>query len=136
MSGREFITVTAPSGTKGSDVPVQLLFPVETPNKTSVVGTYHYDDGVVVTPNPLIRASTPQQIRIQGQNLGAVRSVRLSPPQGNPVDATNVSATATIITCEVLISPTDPVGDWDLHLFDGINATGAVTHFPGALTVR
>src|SRR5215469_9077916 len=43
MSGREFITVTAPLGTRGSDVPVQLVYPVETPNKISVVGTYHYD---------------------------------------------------------------------------------------------
>jgi hypothetical protein len=43
MSGREFITVIAPSGTRGIDVPVQLVFPVETPNKISVVGTYHYD---------------------------------------------------------------------------------------------
>jgi uncharacterized Tic20 family protein len=133
-SGRESRAVTTPAGDKGSDVPVKLVFPVETADKISVVGTYHYDDGVVITPNPLTRASTPQQIRIEGQNLGAVKSVRLSPPQGNPVDATNVSATATVITCEVLIS--DPVGDWDLHLFDGINATGTVTHFPGALTVR
>jgi hypothetical protein len=140
MSGREFITVTAPSGTKGSDVPVQLVFPVETPNKISVVGTYHYDGtppvNVVITPNPLTRASTAQQIRIQGQNLDTVKSVRFSPPQGNPVDATNVSATATVITCDVLIGPTDPAGDWDLHLFDGINATGNVTHFPKALTVQ
>ena len=39
-SGRE---VTAPAGVKGSDVPVKLVFPVETANKISVVGTYHYD---------------------------------------------------------------------------------------------
>jgi uncharacterized Tic20 family protein len=43
MSGREFLEVTAPAGVKGSAVPVQLVFPVETPNKISVVGTYHYD---------------------------------------------------------------------------------------------
>lgn len=42
-SGRESRTVTAPAGTQGSDVPVQLVFPVETSNKISVVGTYHYD---------------------------------------------------------------------------------------------
>ena len=124
-SGRESRAVTAPAGSQGSDVPVKLVFPVETANKISVVGTYHYDDGsVVITPNPLTRASTPQRIRIQGQNLGAVESaVRLSPPQGNPVDATNVSATATVITCDVF-DQRDPVGEWDLQLFDGINATG------------
>jgi uncharacterized Tic20 family protein len=43
MSGREFIVVTAPSGNQGSDVPVRVVFPVETGNKISVVGTYHYD---------------------------------------------------------------------------------------------
>ena len=103
---------------------MQLVFPVETANKISVVGTYRYDApvdrqtsaagatgdaGVTITPNPLTRASTPQQIRIPGQNLDTVKSVRFSPPQGNPVDATNASATATIITCDVLVS--DSVGD-------------------------
>jgi hypothetical protein len=43
MGGREFLEVTAPPGNKGSDVPVQLVFPVETPNKISIVGTFHYD---------------------------------------------------------------------------------------------
>jgi len=42
-SGRESRTVTAPADTPGSDVPVKLVFPVETGNKISVVGTYHYD---------------------------------------------------------------------------------------------
>ena len=150
-SGRESRAVTAPAGSPGSDVPIKLVFPVDTGNKISVIGTYHYDDGsspalaengepgappvnVVITPNPLTRATTPQQIRIGGQNLGAVKSVRLSSPQGNPVHATNVSATANAITCDVLIS--DPVGDWDLHLFDDINATGTVTDFANALTVQ
>jgi hypothetical protein len=43
MSGREFLEVTAPSGNKGTDVPVRLVFPVETANKLSVVGTFHYN---------------------------------------------------------------------------------------------
>jgi uncharacterized Tic20 family protein len=43
MSGREFLEVAAPSGHEGTDVPVQLVFPVETAHKGSVVGTYHYD---------------------------------------------------------------------------------------------
>jgi hypothetical protein len=43
-TGREFRVVTAPAGDKGSDVPVKLVFPVETANKIAVVGTYHYDD--------------------------------------------------------------------------------------------
>jgi len=42
-NGREYREVTAPDGVKGSDVPVKLVFPVETENKISVVGTYHYD---------------------------------------------------------------------------------------------
>ena len=42
-SGRESRAVTPPAGKPGSDVPVKLVFPVETANKTSVVGTYHYD---------------------------------------------------------------------------------------------
>jgi hypothetical protein len=42
-NGREYRQVTAPDGVKGSDVPVKLVFPVETKNKISVVGTYHYD---------------------------------------------------------------------------------------------
>jgi hypothetical protein len=87
-----------------------------------------------ITPNPLTRASTAQRRTIQGQNLDAVKSVRLSPPQGNPVDATNVHASATVITCEVLVS--EPVGDWDLHLFEGISASGTATHFPKALKVQ
>jgi hypothetical protein len=44
-SGRESRAVSAPAGEKGSDVPVKLVFPVETADKISVVGTYHYDDG-------------------------------------------------------------------------------------------
>ena len=87
-----------------------------------------------ITPNPLTRSQAAQRMTIQGQNLDTIKSVRLSPPQGNPIDATNVSASATLITCDVLI--TDPVGDWDLHLFDGISASGAVTHFPKALKVQ
>jgi hypothetical protein len=43
MNGREFREVTAPSGVAGTDVPVQLVFPVESANKISVVGTFHYD---------------------------------------------------------------------------------------------
>ena len=46
MSGREFLEVTAPAGVKGSTAPVQLVFPVETRNKISVVGTYRYDTPV------------------------------------------------------------------------------------------
>jgi uncharacterized Tic20 family protein len=42
-SGRESREVTPPAGNQGSDVPVKLVFPVETANKISVVGTYHYD---------------------------------------------------------------------------------------------
>jgi hypothetical protein len=42
-SGRESRAVTAPDGSQGSDVPVKLVFPVDTENKISVVGTYHYD---------------------------------------------------------------------------------------------
>jgi IPT/TIG domain len=42
-SGRESRAVTAPAGNQGSDVPVKLVFPVETANKIFVVGTYHYD---------------------------------------------------------------------------------------------
>ncbi len=42
-SGRESRAVTAPDGKQGSDVPVKLVFPVETANKISVIGTYHYD---------------------------------------------------------------------------------------------
>jgi IPT/TIG domain len=41
--GRESRIVTAPGGTQGSDVPIKLVFPVETANKIFVVGTYHYD---------------------------------------------------------------------------------------------
>jgi len=150
-SGRESRAVTAPAGDQRSDVPVKLVFPVETKNKVSVVGTYRYDDGssqalaekgergappanVVITPNPLTRSQTPQRITIQGQNLDTVKAVRLSPPQGEAVDATIVSATATVITCDVSIS--DTVGDWDLHLFDDISASGTATDFPKALTVQ
>jgi len=43
MNGREFLEVTAPPGGAGTDVPVQLVFPVESGNKLSVVGTFHYD---------------------------------------------------------------------------------------------
>jgi uncharacterized Tic20 family protein len=46
MSGREFLEVTAPDGITGSTVQVQLVFPVETRNKISVVGTYRYDTPV------------------------------------------------------------------------------------------
>jgi uncharacterized Tic20 family protein len=42
-SGRESRAVTAPAGIQGSDVPVKLVFPVETANKIFVVGTYHYE---------------------------------------------------------------------------------------------
>jgi len=42
-TGREFREVTAPAGTPGSDVPVVLVYPVESKLKTSVIGTYHYD---------------------------------------------------------------------------------------------
>ena len=42
-SGRDSRTVTAPVGNQGSDAPVKLVFPVDTENKISVVGTYHYD---------------------------------------------------------------------------------------------
>ena len=57
MSGREFLEVTAPSGNEGTDVPVQLVFPVETAHKSSVVGSYHYDGssgsaGGGTTPRP------------------------------------------------------------------------------------
>ncbi len=89
-----------------------------------------------ITPNPLTRSQTAQRMTIQGQNLDTVKSVRFSALQGNPVDATNVSATATAITCDVLVSPSDPIGDWDLHLFDGISISGTATHFPKALKVQ
>ena len=46
QSGRESRAVTAPAGKQGSDVPVKLVFPVETADKISVVGTYHYDTPV------------------------------------------------------------------------------------------
>jgi hypothetical protein len=39
----EFREVTAPAGTAGSDVTVELVYPVESKLKTSVIGTYHYD---------------------------------------------------------------------------------------------
>ena len=42
-SGREFRGVTAPTGAAGSDVTVELVYPVESNLKTSVIGTYHYD---------------------------------------------------------------------------------------------
>jgi len=42
-SGREFREVTAPGGAAGSDVTVQLVYPVESKLKTSVIGTYRYD---------------------------------------------------------------------------------------------
>ena len=45
-SGRECRDVTAPAapaGAAGSDVTVQLVYPVESKLKTSVIGTYHYD---------------------------------------------------------------------------------------------
>ena len=45
-SGRESRAVTAPAGNQGSDVPVKLVFPVDTEHKISVVGTYHYDTPV------------------------------------------------------------------------------------------
>ena len=45
-SGRESRAVTVPAGVKGSDVPVKLVFPVDTEHKISVVGTYHYDTPV------------------------------------------------------------------------------------------
>jgi hypothetical protein len=87
-----------------------------------------------ITPNPLTRAPAAQRITIQGQNLDAVKSVQLSPPQGRPVDATIVNVSSTSITCEVLVS--DPVGEWDLHLFEGISASGTATHIPKALKVQ
>jgi uncharacterized Tic20 family protein len=45
-SGREYRDVTAPAapaGAAGSDVTVQLVYPVESKLKTSVIGTYHYE---------------------------------------------------------------------------------------------
>jgi len=42
-SGREVRYVTAPGGAAGSDVTVELVYPVESKLKTSVIGTYHYD---------------------------------------------------------------------------------------------
>jgi hypothetical protein len=42
-SGRESRAVDVPAENPGSDVPVKLVFPVDTANKISVVGTYHYD---------------------------------------------------------------------------------------------
>jgi uncharacterized Tic20 family protein len=42
-SGRECRDVTAPAGDAGSDVTVELVYPVESKLKTSVIGTYHYD---------------------------------------------------------------------------------------------
>jgi hypothetical protein len=42
-SGRESRQVTAPIGAAGSDVPVQLVYPVESKLKTSVIGAYRYD---------------------------------------------------------------------------------------------
>jgi hypothetical protein len=48
-SGREYRDVTAPAApaapasAAGSDVTVQLVYPVESKLKTSVIGTYHYD---------------------------------------------------------------------------------------------
>jgi uncharacterized membrane protein YidH (DUF202 family) len=42
-TGREFREVTAPAGTARSDVSLELVYPVESKLKTSVIGTYHYD---------------------------------------------------------------------------------------------
>ena len=42
-SGRESRAIDVPADNPGSDVPVKLVFPVDTANKISVVGTYHYD---------------------------------------------------------------------------------------------
>jgi uncharacterized membrane protein YidH (DUF202 family) len=42
-SGSEFRGVTAPAGTAGSDVTVELMYPVESNLRTFVIGTYHYD---------------------------------------------------------------------------------------------
>lgn len=41
--GREFREVTAPAGNQGTDVPLELVFPVQTATKTFVIGSYHYD---------------------------------------------------------------------------------------------
>jgi IPT/TIG domain len=41
--GRESRAVEAPGANPGSDVPVKLVFPVESVSKISVIGTYHYD---------------------------------------------------------------------------------------------
>ena len=43
MNGREFLEVTAPPGNTRTDVPVRLVFLVETANILSVVGMFHYD---------------------------------------------------------------------------------------------
>ena len=40
-SGREYRDVIAPPGT--GDVPIKLVFPVETEHKISIIGSYHYD---------------------------------------------------------------------------------------------
>lgn len=42
-SGHDFREVTPPVGDAGSDVAVELVYPVESKLKTSVIGTYHYD---------------------------------------------------------------------------------------------
>lgn len=89
----------------------------------------------LIKPNPLTRQQGTQPMTIQGLNLDIVKSVRISPPQGNAVDATNVHSTATAITCDVLVGPADPTGDWDVSVFDDVGAGGTATNFPKILQV-
>jgi len=89
----------------------------------------------LIKPNPLTRQANPQPITIEGENLDIVKSVRISPPQGNAVDATNIHSTVTAISCDVLIGLNAPAGDWDVLLFDAVGADGNATNFPKKLQV-
>ena len=103
MSGREFLKVTAPSGNKGRDVPVQLVFPVETANKISVVGTFHYDAAA-----PVVTAVSPTSggagggatVTVTGTGFTGATSVRFG--------ASNASA-MTVVS-DTQITATSPAG--------------------------
>ena len=103
MSGREFLKVTAPSGNKGSDVPVQLVFPVETVNKISVVGTFHYDAAalVVTAVSPTSGgAGGGATVTVTGTGFTGATSVRFG--------ASNASA-MTVVS-DTQITATSPAG--------------------------
>jgi len=125
MSGREFLEVTAPSGNKGSDVPVQLVFPVETGNKASVVGTFHYDAAPVVTavsPTSGV-AGGGTTVTVTGTGFTGATSVRFG--------ASNASAMT--VDSDTQITATSPAGsgtvDVTVVMPAGASATSPADQF-------